>query len=158
MAGLKGTCVIITGAGGGIGAALVQAFRDQGSIVIACDKAADTDEPIAPDHLEVFDLIAPASIGKAAENILAKFGAPDCLINNAGWTRAELLNVDATWCGGTTMLVTAGNAAASNLMTRLDSTTYNATTCGGGMPDGGPQHSLANRNLVRSWIDQGACP
>jgi NAD(P)-dependent dehydrogenase (short-subunit alcohol dehydrogenase family) len=91
MTGLKGKRVVITGAGGGIGAALVQAFRAESAIVIACDKAADTDEPIAPDHLEVFDLLTPASIGKAAENIIAKFGAPDCLINNAGWTRAELI-------------------------------------------------------------------
>lgn len=91
MTGLKGKRVVITGAGGGIGAALVQAFRAEGAIVIACDKAANTDEPIAPDHLEVFDLLIPASIGKAAENIIAKFGAPDCLINNAGWTRAELI-------------------------------------------------------------------
>ena len=88
---LKGKRVVITGAGGGIGAALVKAFADQGAIVIACDRSASTDEPIAPDHLEVFDLLAPASIGKAAENIIAKFGAPDCLINNAGWTRAELM-------------------------------------------------------------------
>jgi NAD(P)-dependent dehydrogenase (short-subunit alcohol dehydrogenase family) len=91
MTGLKGKRVIITGAGGGIGAALVKAFAGQGSIVIACDKSLATDEPISPDHLEVFDLLAPASIGKAAGNILSQFGAPDCVINNAGWTRAELL-------------------------------------------------------------------
>lgn len=88
---LKGKRVVITGAGGGIGAALVKAFADQGALVIGCDRKADTDEPIAPDHLEVFDLLDPASIGKAAENIIARFGAPDCLINNAGWTRAELM-------------------------------------------------------------------
>ena len=91
MAGLKGKRVVITGAGGGIGAALVKAFADEGATVIGCDRSADTDEPISPDHLEVFDLLNPASIGKAAENILARFGAPDCLINNAGWTRAELM-------------------------------------------------------------------
>jgi NAD(P)-dependent dehydrogenase (short-subunit alcohol dehydrogenase family) len=91
MAGLKGKRVVITGAGGGIGAALVKAFADQGATIIGCDRTANTDEPIAPDHLEVFDLLSSASIGKAAENILARFGAPDCLINNAGWTRAELM-------------------------------------------------------------------
>lgn len=88
---LKDKRVVITGAGGGIGASLVKAFADQGAFVIACDRAAATDEPIAPHHLEVFDLLNPAAIGKAAENIIAKFGAPDCLINNAGWTRAELM-------------------------------------------------------------------
>ncbi len=91
MTGLKGKRVIITGAGGGIGSALVEAFRREGATVIACDRTARTDEPIEPDHLEVFDLLDPAAIGKAAENIVAKFGAPDCLINNAGWTRAELM-------------------------------------------------------------------
>ena len=91
MTGLKGKKAIITGAGGGIGSALVAAFKAEGATVIACDKSAATDEPIAPDHLEVFDLLDPRSIGKAVENILLKFGAPDCLINNAGWTRAELL-------------------------------------------------------------------
>src|SRR5262245_13019428 len=91
MRGLEGKRVVITGAGGGIGAALVKAFAEEGAIVIGCDKTANTDEPIAPDHLEAFDLLEPASIGKAAENILARFGAPDCIINNAGWTRAELM-------------------------------------------------------------------
>lgn len=91
MTGLKGKKVVITGAGGGIGAALVKAFADEGAVVIACDRSANTAEPIAPDHLEVFDLLDAGAIGKAAENIIAKFGAPDCLINNAGWTRAELL-------------------------------------------------------------------
>lgn len=91
MTGLKGKKVIITGAGGGIGSALVQAFHQHGATVIACDRTAQTAEPITPDHLEVFDLLDPSAIGKAAENIIAKFGAPDCLINNAGWTRAELL-------------------------------------------------------------------
>ncbi len=91
MTGLKGKKVVITGAGGGIGSALVKAFAGAGATVIACDMSAKTAEPIAPDHLEVFDLLDPSSIGRAAENIIAKFGAPDCLINNAGWTRAELM-------------------------------------------------------------------
>jgi len=91
MTGLKGKKIIITGAGGGIGSALVEAFHKEGATVIACDRTAQTAEPITPDHLEVFDLFDSAAIGKAAENIIARFGAPDCLINNAGWTRAELL-------------------------------------------------------------------
>jgi NAD(P)-dependent dehydrogenase (short-subunit alcohol dehydrogenase family) len=91
MTGLKGKRVVITGAGGGIGAALVPAFAAEGATVIACDRSASTAEPIKPDHLEVFDLLVPSTIAQAAENILGKFGAPDCLINNAGWTRAELM-------------------------------------------------------------------
>lgn len=91
MTGLNGKKVVITGAGGGIGSALVKAFAGEGATVIACDRSAMTDEPITPDHLEVFDLLDPSSIGRAAENILSSFGAPDCLINNAGWTRAELM-------------------------------------------------------------------
>ena len=91
MTGLKGKRVVVTGAGGGIGSALVEAFAKAGATVIACDQDARTAEPIAPDHLEVFDLLDPVSIARAAENIVAKFGAPDCLINNAGWTRAELM-------------------------------------------------------------------
>jgi len=91
MTELNGKKVVITGAGGGIGSALVKAFAGEGATVIGCDRSATTDEPIAPDHLEVFDLLDPTSIGRAAENILSSFGAPDCLINNAGWTRAELM-------------------------------------------------------------------
>lgn len=91
MIDLSGKRAIITGAGGGIGQALVQAFAGAGATLIACDRA-----PV-PAHAAIrasvqFDLASSAESAAAARRIIAEHGAPDIVINNAGWTRAELMD------------------------------------------------------------------
>lgn len=93
MDDLSGKTALITGAGGGIGRTLVSTFVGRGCRVIACDQDAGALtglEGIA--GTATFDLLDPASIANAAGSIEQKFGAPDCLVNNAGWTRAETMD------------------------------------------------------------------
>jgi NAD(P)-dependent dehydrogenase (short-subunit alcohol dehydrogenase family) len=86
-----GRSVAVTGAGGGLGSALVSLLAGRGAHVIGCDQSADalTSPALAARH--VFDLLDRKSIAQAAEKLLANDGVPDVLVNNAGWTRAETL-------------------------------------------------------------------
>lgn len=85
----SGKTVIITGAGGGLGSELVRHFSSRGARVIACDTEAGS--PPGPDLAAsfVFDLLDARGTAQAAGNLIETEGAPDILINNAGWTRAE---------------------------------------------------------------------
>lgn len=84
-----GRTVVITGAGGGLGSALVALLADRGARIIACDRpGAVLDHPaIVARH--GFDIAERGAA--AAEAALIAAGAPDILINNAGWTRAETM-------------------------------------------------------------------
>lgn len=85
-----GKKVLITGAGGGLGAALVEVFAKAGGELVLCDRTADA-VPRSAWPVHAFDLTDQESIGRAAAEILARHGAPDVIVNNAGWTRAETL-------------------------------------------------------------------
>ncbi|MDQ0471762.1 SDR family oxidoreductase [Labrys wisconsinensis] len=96
---LDGRHALITGAGGGIGRALVAAFRAAGATVSGADREA---APLAELDLAqrlVFDLADAAAANAAATRFLAEAGPPDILVSNAGYTRAETLGqVDgAVW-------------------------------------------------------------
>ena len=71
MRGLKGKTAIVTGGAAGIGAAVVQRFRDEGTRVV------------------VFDLNAEKSIDitdyEAVKKAVDEAGPVDILVNNAGW-------------------------------------------------------------------------
>lgn len=83
-----GKKVLVTGAAGGLGAALVKTFEDRGADIILCERSVDAlQAPRWPVH--AFDLLDAVSIEGAVRDILAKHGAPDVVVNNAGWTRAE---------------------------------------------------------------------
>ncbi len=87
-----GKTVVITGAGGGLGSALVDIFAARGARVIGCDQSAEalSSSNLASAH--IFDLLDHAAVERAAAAILETEGPPDVLINNAGWTRAEMLH------------------------------------------------------------------
>ncbi|TPN43853.1 MULTISPECIES: SDR family oxidoreductase [unclassified Mesorhizobium] len=87
----EGRTVVVTGAGGGLGSAIVALLADRGARVVGCDQS---DEALASSHLasrHVFNLLDRASVEKAIAAVLDRDGVPDILINNAGWTRAETL-------------------------------------------------------------------
>jgi NAD(P)-dependent dehydrogenase (short-subunit alcohol dehydrogenase family) len=92
MDGFEGARVVFTGAGGGLGRVLVARFAQAGARVVACDVAeADLSaEGIAERHR--FDLRDAAATRAGLAAILAG-GAPDVVVSNAGWTRAETLDM-----------------------------------------------------------------
>lgn len=92
MEGFEGARVVITGAGGGLGRVLVARFAQAGARVVACDVAAAdlSAEGITERHR--FDLRDAAATRAGLAAILAG-GAPDVVVSNAGWTRAETLDM-----------------------------------------------------------------
>ncbi|MER8633442.1 SDR family oxidoreductase [Mesorhizobium opportunistum] len=87
----EGRTVVVTGAGGGLGSAIVALLAERGARVVGCDQS---DEALASPNLasrHVFNLLDRASVEKAIAAVLDNDGVPDILINNAGWTRAETL-------------------------------------------------------------------
>lgn len=90
-----GKKVLITGAGGGLGATFVETFEKRGADLILCDQSADLLAGFSwPTY--GFDLLDRASITETAQAILAREGTPDIVINNAGWTRAETMATTGT--------------------------------------------------------------
>lgn len=91
--GLKGKVVVVTGGGGGIGAATCQRFAEEGARLVVSDinaKAAgavvDAIKAAGGDAVAMTaDLIDYAATGKAVAEIEASFGPIDILVNNAGW-------------------------------------------------------------------------
>jgi len=71
MRGLKGKTAIVTGGAAGIGAAVVQRFKDEGTRVIVFDLKGDP-------GIDVTDY---AAVKKAVDSA----GPVDILVNNAGW-------------------------------------------------------------------------
>ena len=71
MRGLKGKTAIVTGGASGIGAAVVQRFREEGTRVVVLDLRGDP--PV--------DITDYALVKKVVENL----GPVDILVNNAGW-------------------------------------------------------------------------
>lgn len=87
-----GKSVLITGAGGGVGSALVDAFAGKGARLIGCDQTDDALQAAELSSRYVFDLLDYKAAEEAAKAVLAKDGVPDIIVNNAGWTRAERMN------------------------------------------------------------------
>lgn len=97
---LKGKTVLVTGAGGGMGAGIARRFALAGANVAVCDlKPADaTLEAIKRAGGKVFattaDVADPASVTALFDEVTAKFGLIDILINNAGiYPNAEILSM-----------------------------------------------------------------
>ncbi|HEX6296297.1 MAG TPA: SDR family oxidoreductase [Burkholderiales bacterium] len=71
MRGLKGKTAIVTGGAAGIGAAIAQRFREEGTKVVVFDLNAE----------EKVDITDYAAVKKAVDAA----GPVDILVNNAGW-------------------------------------------------------------------------
>jgi NAD(P)-dependent dehydrogenase (short-subunit alcohol dehydrogenase family) len=90
--GLKDKHVLITGAGGGIGQALITAFDAAGAIISGADQRLISMAPLPLINRLVFDLADRAEVREAVTHFIKTCGAPDVLINNAGFTRGETLD------------------------------------------------------------------
>ena len=74
---------VITGASGGIGTGLVDAYREAGYCVVA--NARHIVDSTAPDILTINgDIAEPATAERIVEESISRFGRIDTLINNAG--------------------------------------------------------------------------
>ncbi len=112
--GLHGRSVFITGGATGIGAELVRAFAEQGSLVSFCDIADHEGNMLAQDvgahyaHVDVSDVEALQSAIKTANQV---YGCLDILINNVAhdvrhaplevtpdfWRQCMAVNLDAAF-------------------------------------------------------------
>src|SRR5882724_5625023 len=107
MADLKGKIVLVTGAAGAIGAAVVAAVKRAGGTAIASDLAS------AKGMDTVLDVTAEADWQRVAKEVEAKHGRLDGLVNAAGiaavgsiekcdfatWRRVLSINLDGTFLG-----------------------------------------------------------
>lgn len=91
MFGLDDKHVVITGAGGGIGRALVATFLAAGARVTACDRDPELLVQLSGVETAVFELTDADATDAAIAAIVARSGAPDVLVGNAGYTRAETM-------------------------------------------------------------------
>lgn len=91
-----GKSVLITGATGGIGKAVVEKFHAQGANIIASgtnESKLDALQSQFPDRLKAIkcDLSDPNSVRELYEQAEAAFGSVDVLVCNAGITKDNLL-------------------------------------------------------------------
>ena len=86
---LESKCVIVTGAGGGIGEAIARVCSREGALVVVVDireaEAARVAASLGPNALAVAaDVRRAGDLARAAEAAVQRFGRIDGLVNNAG--------------------------------------------------------------------------
>lgn len=80
--------IVLTGVSSGCGRALLHEFATAGHRVIGCARSADKIQSLQteygdPHHFSVVDVAGPQAVETWAQKVLANFGPPDFVINNA---------------------------------------------------------------------------
>jgi NAD(P)-dependent dehydrogenase (short-subunit alcohol dehydrogenase family) len=88
--------IVITGVSRGLGRALMEQFTQLGHSVAGCCRSPERAAELQGDgkpglHVEAVDVSDEKSVASWADRILAEFGPPDLLLNNAA-----LINANAT--------------------------------------------------------------
>jgi NAD(P)-dependent dehydrogenase (short-subunit alcohol dehydrogenase family) len=136
---LSGKIALITGAASGIGQATARRCAEEGAVVVACDRdevrlRASLDElPRGGAHLAIpFDVTDEAGWARATEEVAARFGRLDVLVNNAGfgrfrsiadttleeWRATLAVNLDSVFLGtryALPLLASSGRGAIVNM-------------------------------------------
>ena len=95
MFDLSGKSALVTGATGGIGAAIARALHRQGAVVAISGTRSEALERLAAElgervHVVACNLGKPEEVEKLVPSAEAKMGSLDILVNNAGITRDGL--------------------------------------------------------------------
>jgi NAD(P)-dependent dehydrogenase (short-subunit alcohol dehydrogenase family) len=119
---LDNKTILITGAGGGIGRAMVQAFRNAGATIIGADREAGMLEGLDLAHAILCDQADPKDTRAAIETHLMQHGAPDGVVSNAGYTRAETLDDldDDVWASELTINLSGAYALTDPIIQAMD--------------------------------------
>ena len=81
----KNKTVLVTGAGGGSGKAIAEAFLKAGAVVIAADlKIPQWHEATDMFHPVSLDVSEEVAVDKVVSEYCEKYGCIDILVNNAG--------------------------------------------------------------------------
>jgi NAD(P)-dependent dehydrogenase (short-subunit alcohol dehydrogenase family) len=98
---MRDRVALITGAKGGLGSFVTNAFLDAGAFVVGSSRSiSQSDFPVATFSAESVDFTKPADVSKLVEKVVGKFGGLDILVHvlggfSGGKTVAE--TDDATW-------------------------------------------------------------
>ncbi len=94
MNDLKNKNIIVTGASGGIGNALVEKFNETGANILATGTRVEKLEELKSRYKNIkimkFDISQFDKIEDFVENASNKLGGLDCIVNNAGVTQDNL--------------------------------------------------------------------
>lgn len=87
---LEGKVAVVTGAGKGIGLAIVQALAAEGARVVAGSRSTATLEDLDGVTAVALDLAQPDAPAQLVQRALAEHGRVDVLVNNVGAVRLRL--------------------------------------------------------------------
>jgi 3-oxoacyl-[acyl-carrier protein] reductase len=98
---LSGKVAVVTGAGGGFGEGIARLYAAEGAKVAVLDIRRDAAERVANEigggtFAATVDVGVKVDVDRAIAEVTDHFGAPDIVVNNAGWTHRNqpMLEID----------------------------------------------------------------